>query len=64
MVRVVTAFNVQVALMGPEYISHYVPDYIPQPGDKIAGHAKVELVRWRDMNFDWLMKGAPSANQG
>lgn len=54
MVRQVNQYRVQFALMRPEYIQHYVPDYQPSPGDRIVGHAKVELMRWIDRDPEWL----------
>lgn len=54
MIRQVTRYRVQFALMSPEYIQHYVPDYIAKPTDRIVGHAKVALLRWKDRGFEWL----------
>lgn len=54
MVRQVNQYRVQFALMSPEYIQHYVPDYHPTPHDRIVGHAKVELLRWTDRDPKWL----------
>lgn len=54
MVRSVTRYRVQFAIMGPQYIKHYVPDYIENPNDRIIGHAKVELLSWVDRDADWL----------
>lgn len=57
MVRQVTRHRIQFAIMGCEYISHYVPDFKPEPGDLrngIVGHAKVELLRWKDRDEAWL----------
>lgn len=54
MIRQVNQYRVQFALMSPEYIIHYVPDYIIDPRDRIVGHAKVELMRWTDRDLDWL----------
>lgn len=54
MIRQVNQYRVQFALMSPEYIAHYVPDYIASPKDRIVGHAKVELMRWTDRDLDWL----------
>jgi hypothetical protein len=56
MVRQVFRSRVQFAIMGPEYIHHYVPDYHPAPGDRIVGHAKVELLRWKDRDETWLRR--------
>ena len=54
MIRQVSRYRVQFAIMWPEYIAHYVPDYIVKPTDRIVGHAKVELMGWIDRNLDWL----------
>lgn len=54
MIRQVYAYRVQFAVMGPQYIQHYVPDYQPKPTDRIIGHAKVELMRWIDRDQAWL----------
>lgn len=54
MVRQITRYRVQFAIMGPEYIVHYVPDYIALPTDRIVGHAKVELLDWLDRDEGWL----------
>jgi hypothetical protein len=57
MVRQVLKSRVQIAIMDLEYIHHYVPDYVaPAPGTKIAGHAKVELLRWFDRDEAWLRR--------
>jgi hypothetical protein len=54
MIRQVNRYRVQFAIMSPEYIQHYVPDFTPSPSDRIIGHAKVELMRWIDRDPDWL----------
>lgn len=54
MIRQISRYRVQFALMSPEYISHYVPDYVPSANDRIVGHAKVELLAWSDRDLDWL----------
>lgn len=59
-VRQVLQSRVQFAVMGSEYIQHYVPDYIPNKDDRIIGHAKVELLRWNDRDEYWLRKGEAS----
>jgi hypothetical protein len=59
MVRQVNSYRVQFALMSPEFIQHYVPDYVPSPADRIVGHAKVELLRWIDRDPDWLGLAVP-----
>lgn len=58
MVRQVLKSEAQFAIMAPEYIQHYVPDYVADPGHKIVGHAKVVLLRWRDRDETWLRRGA------
>ena len=55
LVRQVNRYRVQFALMAPEFIQHYVPDYQPKPTDRIVGHAKVEPLKWLDRDHDWLM---------
>lgn len=54
MVRQVTRHRVQFAIMAPEFIRHYVPGYVASPGDRIVGHAKVELRDWIDRDEEWL----------
>lgn len=54
MVRQVTRYRVQFAVMGPQFVSHYVPGYVAQPSDRIVGSAKVELLQWVDRDADWL----------
>lgn len=54
MVRQVTRFRVQFSIMGPQFVSHYVPGYEADPSDRIVGHAKVELLRWVDRGAGWL----------
>jgi hypothetical protein len=58
MIRQVTRWRAQFAIMGPQFISHYVPDYVERPGDKIVGHGKVELLSWRDRDEVWLEKAS------
>ncbi|SDD94190.1 hypothetical protein SAMN05216337_1017105 [Bradyrhizobium brasilense] len=60
-VRQVLRSRVQIAIMGLEYIQHYVPGYQPQRDEKIAGHAKVELLRWIDRDEAWLRQTAEAA---
>lgn len=55
-VRQVFRFEVQLAIMGPQYVQHYVPDYVPNPSDRIIGHAKVVLLKWRDRDEAWLRR--------
>ena len=54
MVRQVTRSREQCAVMSPEFVSTYVPDYRPQLFDRILGHAKVELLDWVDRDDAWL----------
>jgi hypothetical protein len=61
MVRQVARWRVQFAIMGPEYVSHYVPGYQASPADRIVGHAKVELLMWTDRDEDWLSEEARAA---
>ncbi len=61
MVRHVLRHRVQFAVMGLQFIEHYVPDFKPEPQDfrtGIIGHAKVELIRWKDHDAAWLEKSA------
>lgn len=53
-IRQVTGSRVQFAIMAPEYIVHYVPDYEAEPDERIVGHAKVELLGWLDRDAAWL----------
>lgn len=57
-VRLVTRYRAQFAIMGPQYISHYVPGYVARPDDRIVGHAKVELQEWSDRDLGWLERAA------
>ena len=57
MIRQVTRHRVQFAIMGPEYVAHYVPGYEAKPTDRIIGHAKVQLLGWKDRDIDWLTRG-------
>lgn len=57
MIRQVVSYRVQFAVMGPQYIAHYVPEYVAKPTDRIIGHAKVELLSWRDRDDAWLSRG-------
>lgn len=57
MVRRVTRYRVQYAVMAPEFIVHYVPDYLAQPHERIIGHAKVELLEWVERAAGWLANG-------
>ena len=52
----VMSHRVQFAIMGVQFIQHYVPDFVPTPADAkgIVGHAKVELLRWKNRDQQWL----------
>lgn len=54
MVRQVLHHRIQFAVMAPEYVAQYVPDYVVNPKDRFIGHAKVELLKWVDRNEAWL----------
>lgn len=54
MVRQVTRWRCQFAVMAPEFIGHYVPGYVAGAGERIIGHAKVELLDWLDRDAAWL----------
>lgn len=64
MIRQVLRYRVQFAVMAPEFISHYVPSYAPNPSDRIVGHAKVELQRWIDRDEPWLSLGSAPTRRG
>lgn len=53
-VRQVTRHRVQFSIMGPQFVSHYVPGYEAKPHERIVGAAKVELLRWIDRDEAWL----------
>ncbi len=57
MIRQVTKFRVQFALVAPIFIKEYVPDYEVRTNDRIIGHGKVELLKWIGRDLNWLMKG-------
>jgi hypothetical protein len=59
MIRQISRYGVQFAIMSPEYITHYVPDYVAKLSDRIIGHAKVELMGWTDRDLGWLEGNAP-----
>jgi hypothetical protein len=61
MVRQVTRWRAQCAVMSPEYIGSIISDYEPKPEDRILGHAKVELLAWIDRNEAWLGTAEPIA---
>lgn len=54
MIRQVKRYRVQFAIMSPEYVGVYVPDYVAKPTDRIVGHAKIELLDWIDRDQRWL----------
>lgn len=58
MVRQVTRWRVQFVVMGPQFISTYVPGYVAKSTDRIIGAAKVELLHWIDRDEAWLNGGA------
>lgn len=54
MVRQVLRSRAQFAIMSPEFISHYVPGYHARQDERIVGHAKVQLLEWKDRDAAWL----------
>ncbi len=56
-IRRVSRHQAQFAIMGPEYVSHYVTGYEAMPDDRIIGHAKVHLLQWQDRDLRWLEGG-------
>lgn len=54
MVRQVTRSRVQFSIVGPQFVSVYVPGYEAKPHERIVGAAKVDLQRWVDRDADWL----------
>ena len=54
MVRQVNRWDVQFAIMGPQFVSVYVPGYEAKSHERIVGAAKVELIGWIDRNVGWL----------
>lgn len=57
-VRQVTRHRCQFAVMGLQFIEHYVPGFKADPADMqgVIGHAKVELLRWKDRDEAWLQR--------
>jgi hypothetical protein len=53
-IKQVTRYRVQFAIVDPEYVSLYVPDYHAQPHERIVGHAKIELLDWVERDRRWL----------
>lgn len=49
MVRRVTRYRVQCAIMTAEYVAEITGEHI-----KALGHAKVELQAWKDCSAEWL----------
>lgn len=54
MVRQVTRYRLQVAIGDPKFIGEYVPGYVAGADERIAAHAKVELLSWIDRDEAWL----------
>lgn len=54
MIRQVTRWRVQFSIMGPQFVSVYVPGYEAKPHERIVGAAKVELRHWIDRDAGWL----------
>lgn len=54
MIRQVTSIRVQFAVMAPEYLKKYVPEYVFNGADRVVGHAKIELMKWIDRDEAWL----------
>lgn len=53
MIRQVTRWRVQCAVMSPEYVESVTGHH-----RKALGHAKVELLDWIDRDLDWLAREA------
>lgn len=56
-IRQVLRHRVQIAIVSPEFVGEYVPGYRPA-GERVFGHAKVELLAWKDRDDDWLTRAA------
>lgn len=54
MVRQVTRWRCQFAIMGPQFVETYVRGYRAKPHERIVGAAKVELLQWIDRDVKWL----------
>lgn len=54
MIRQVTRWRPQFVIMGPQFVSTYVPGYEAKPHERIVGAAKVELLHWIDRDLKWL----------
>lgn len=57
-IRQVKNYRMQIAIIGIEYVPEYVPGYMkrPEDGRGVAGHAKIELITWKDRDQKWLEK--------
>lgn len=55
-VRQVLRSRAQFAIIVPSAVGEYVAGYVAGGSERIIGHAKVELLRWRDRNADWLSR--------
>jgi hypothetical protein len=55
-IRQVFCTRVQLAVMGPLYVSLYVRGYEAKPADRIIGHAKIQLVRAQLRDEAWLQR--------
>lgn len=53
-IRQVNQYRVQFAIIAPEFVGIYVPGYTAGPAERVVGHAKVELLAWRDRDEGWL----------
>ena len=51
MIRQVLRYRVQCAIMSPEYVHGETGQAV-----KALGHAKIELLRWRDRDMEWLFR--------
>lgn len=54
-IRQVSRYRVQIAIADNVFVGEYVPGYVAQPSERIAGHAKVELLKWTDRDAAWLL---------
>lgn len=51
-IRQVLKWQCQISILDPAYAEDY--GVVIPAGVKPAGHAKVELLRWRERDLDWL----------